>query len=157
MYDNVRHRLVAAAGNGMTLAMDAASGLSAGRLRQVEQQARTALLGDLLNFPMPHLADAWGVPDLGDAYREPFASAVPALLLSGTLDGRTYPESAAETAATLTDATHVLIENAGHNLFMVAPEVAEIIVAFMRGERPQRRTIELSPPRFPLPDEPATR
>lgn len=148
VYDNVRRRLAGAAGNGMAMAMDAASGVSAERLRLVEEQARTALLGDMLNFPMPHLADAWGVPDLGDAYREPFTSDVPALFLSGTLDGRTYPESAAEIAARFSDATHVTIENAGHNLLMVAPEVTETIVAFVRGEKPARRSIAIPPPRF---------
>jgi pimeloyl-ACP methyl ester carboxylesterase len=89
------------------------------------------------------------VPDLGDEFRAPFTSDVPALFLNGMLDGRTYPESAAETAAGFANATHVLIENAGHNLFMVAPEVTEVILAFMRGEDPEPRPIRVPVPRFP--------
>jgi pimeloyl-ACP methyl ester carboxylesterase len=149
VYDRIRRGLAAAAGDGMSQAMDAASGISAGRLRLVQEEARTAILGDMLNFPMPHLADAWGVPDLGEEFRAPLRSDVPALFLSGTLDGRTYPESAAETAAGFANATHILIENAGHNLFMVAPEVTEVILAFMRGENPEPRPIRIPLPRFP--------
>ncbi len=118
---------------GMPEAMDAASGSSAERLELVREQAQTALLGDVLNFPMPHLRDAFGDLDLGDDFRVPPVSDVPTLLLSGTLDGRTYPESQAEAVAGLSDVTHLVIEHAGHNLFMVSPRVTEVILAFLRG------------------------
>lgn len=135
-------------GSGMPEAMDSASGISARRLRLVEEQARTSLLGDVLNFPMPHLAGAYGVPDLGDDFRAPVASAVPTLFLSGTLDGRTYPESAMETASRFENATHLLIENAGHNLFMVSPEVTDVILAFLEGRSVDRERIVLPTPTF---------
>lgn len=41
---------------GMPEAMDAASGISEERLRQVQMQARTSIVGDVLNFPMPHFS-----------------------------------------------------------------------------------------------------
>ena len=147
VYDNMRKDFGRYAG-GMSEAMDVASGITARRLELVGEQAQTSLLGDALNFPMPHLLGAYGVPDLGDAFRAPVVSAVPTLFLSGTLDGRTYPESAAETAARFANGTHVLVESAGHNLFMVSPEVTEVILAFLEGKPVARERIVLPTPRF---------
>jgi len=133
---------------GMPEAMDAASGISADRLRLVEQHARTSLLGDILNFPIPHAGDAFGVPDLGDRFREPVSSSVPTLFLSGTLDGRTYPESAREIAARFANGTHIIVENGGHNLFEASPLIRDMIVAYMKGQEPVSTTLTLDPPKF---------
>ncbi|MDX1393843.1 MAG: alpha/beta hydrolase [Gemmatimonadota bacterium] len=119
---------------GMSEAMDAASGISDEALARFEEQSRTALLDGVLNFPMPWLRDAFGDLDLGPEFRENPQVDRPTLLLSGTLDGRTYPESQLEATSGFTDLTHVVIENAGHNLFMVMPEVTETILTFMRGQ-----------------------
>lgn len=54
----------------MPLAMDVASGIDAARLATVNTQAQSSLLGDVLNFPMPHLSDAMGL-NLGDDFRPP--------------------------------------------------------------------------------------
>ena len=119
---------------GMSEAMDVASGISEERLAEWERQSATALLGGVINWPMPFLRDGFGDLDLGSEFREDPVTDIPALLLSGTLDGRTYPESQLEATTGFTNLTHVVIENAGHNLFMVSPEVTETILAFMRGE-----------------------
>lgn len=58
------------------------------------------------------------------------------------------PESAAETAARFSEATHVLIENAGHNLYMVSTDVTDVIAKFMHGERILTRRIYIEPPRL---------
>ena len=147
MHDRMRKDFGRYAG-GMSEAMDEASGITARRLELVRAQAQSSLLGYALNFPMPQLAGAYGVPDLGDEFRAPVVSAVPTLFLSGTLDGRTYPESAAETAARFANATHVLIENSGHNLFMVSPDVTEVILAFLEGKPAARKRIVLPTPTF---------
>jgi pimeloyl-ACP methyl ester carboxylesterase len=139
-----------AMGFGATsLAMDVASGISPAMSRVVADQARTALVGDALNFPMPHLAHLPGIPDLGDGFRSPAKSNVPTLFMSGTLDGRTYPESAARIATGFPNATHLIVENGGHNLFEAAPEIQEFIVAWMRTGKLPATTIALPPPRFP--------
>lgn len=39
----------------MPLAVDVASGVTQARLKTIDQQASTALLGYMLNFPMPFL------------------------------------------------------------------------------------------------------
>jgi pimeloyl-ACP methyl ester carboxylesterase len=134
--------------NGMSTAMDLASGISTARLAEVEQQARTALLGDALNYPMPQLIGLYGVADLGEDFRAQSPSDVPTLFLSGTLDGRTYPESAADTARRFSRGQHLVIENAGHNLFMLAPEISEVIVDFFQGKPTEGRVISLPAPRF---------
>ena len=136
--------------DGMAEAMDLASGISPERLARVEAEAEAALLGDALNFPMPHLRDAVPGIDLGDGFREPVRSDRPALFLSGTLDGRTYPEAHAEVAAGFPNGAIVTIKNAGHNLFFSHPDVVEIIADFFGGAPAEARTLTAPAPSFLL-------
>lgn len=131
----------------MPLAMDIASGIDAKRLSRVETEAKTALLGDVVNYPMPQVAGALGL-DLGDGFRTAPQSAVPTLVLTGTLDGRTYPREQAAAVAGLVNAETVTVENAGHNLFMVSPEVTEVIGEFMRGAPLHTHAIAATTPSF---------
>lgn len=137
--------------DGMSLAMDLASGISPGRLARVEAQADTALLGDALNFPMPHLQGAIPDVELGEDFRNPVQSDRPALFLSGTLDGRTYPEAHTEIAEGFSNGAIVTIENAGHNLFFSHPDVVDIIADFFDGAPAKRRTLTAPAPSF-VPD-----
>jgi len=131
----------------MPLAMDVASGIGAERLARVEKEAQTALLGDYLNYPMPQLAGALGL-DLGDEFRKAPKSPVPTLLLSGTLDGRTYPDEQNAAVAGLSNLTTVTVVNAGHNLFMLSPEITDTIADFMRGEKIDVTEIVVAAPTF---------
>lgn len=131
----------------MPLAMDVASGVGAERLARIEKEAETALLADLLNYPMPQLAGALDL-DLGDEFRSAPNSAVPTLLLIGTLDGRTYPKEQMAAVAGLRDLTTVTVANAGHNLFMLSPQITETIGKFMRGEEISEREIIVDAPSF---------
>lgn len=132
----------------MPLAMDLASGIDNALLALVETQAKTALLGDSLNFPMPHLRDAIPELDLGDGFRKAPVSHVPTLLLMGTLDGRIYPESQREAVADLDNLQAITVVNAGHNLFMTTPEITAAIERFMRGEPMASAQIVIPPPDF---------
>jgi len=118
----------------MSFAMDIASGTGSDRAELIAEEAETSLLSSYLNFPMPHLDGFVPGLDLGEAFRTLPTSDVPVLVLSGTLDGRTYVESQREAVAGLRHAEIVVVENAGHNLFMASPEVTTRIEAFMRGE-----------------------
>ncbi len=118
----------------MPTAMDLASGIGDARLDRVEAEARTSLLGAYLNFPMPQIRGSWNGFDLGEDFRRAPTGDTPVLLLTGTLDGRTYPEAQAEAVAGLSHVTQVTVRNAGHNLFMASPEVHAVIHAFMRDE-----------------------
>ncbi|WP_417496670.1 alpha/beta fold hydrolase [Maricaulis sp.] len=120
--------------SAMPTAMDLASGISDARLAEFERQLPGSLVGGYLNFPMPQIRGAWDGFDLGDEYRQPPQGDTPVLLLSGTLDGRTYLDSQAEAIAGLTDVTRIIVRNAGHNLYMTTPEVPAVMHRFMRGE-----------------------
>lgn len=131
----------------MPTAMDLASGIGEQRAALFARQARNSLLGGYLNFPMPQAADVWEGFGLDAAFRDGPEGDTPVLLLTGTLDGRTYPEGQREAVAGLTEVTRVTVRNAGHNLFMSDPAVHAAIGAFMRGERvPQTEIV------VPLPD-----
>ena len=118
----------------MPTIMDIASGVSPERMQLIETQAEGAIFGDATNFPMPHLASAGAAYVLPPEFREGPEGDTPTLVVSGTLDGRTYPESALEATRGLSDRSVLTIENGGHNLFFDHPEVVPSIVAFLSGE-----------------------
>lgn len=134
--------------NGMAVAMDMASGVSGERMQEVKAEADTAVVGDALNFPMPHLAGDIEGLDLGSAFREPLRSDHPTLLVSGTLDGRTFPEAHAEIAQSLSQSVMLTVEHAGHNLFFSHPEIVPRIAAFLSGEAMEDDTLTAVPPTF---------
>jgi pimeloyl-ACP methyl ester carboxylesterase len=100
---------------GMPIAMDIASGMTAERRSKVSKQAKTAILGAYLDFALVFDGVAPKL-DLGDAFRAKPKSDVPVLVLSGTLDGRTDIESQREAVSELRNVTVVTVKNAGHNL-----------------------------------------
>ena len=133
--------------SAMSTAMDRASGISAERLAEVERQIPTSMVGGSLNFPMPQILPVLTELDLGPDFRRGPLGDTPILLLSGTLDGRTYPDSQREAVAGMSEVTQVTVVNAGHNLFMTSPEVHEVMHAFMEG-----RPIETGDIVVELPD-----
>jgi pimeloyl-ACP methyl ester carboxylesterase len=134
--------------NAMTAVTDGASGVTAGRRAIIAEQAAASIFRDACNFPFPDLAEAWGAHDLGDDYRRPLVSDVPTLLLSGTLDWNTPPFQAEQLRWGLTDATHIVVENAGHEQVLPHPQVQEAIVRFLSGEDVPGRTLTAPPIRF---------
>lgn len=134
----------------MTVAMDCASGISAARASRIAAEAKTTLLGDAINLPFPEICASVPFRDLGDGFRAPLVTNVPALLISGTLDGRTRPRQAEELRLTMPNAQHVIIEGAGHSdpLFLSSPKILEAMKAFLRGERIRERYIALPPMTF---------
>ena len=132
----------------MSFGMDIASGVTEERLAQINQQAPASLVGKMLNFPMPHLNKVIPHLDLGDSFRTNPKSNVPTLLLTGTLDGRTYIQSQYEATSGLSNLTKVTVKNAGHNLFMVSPKITETIKTFLRNEPIQEKEIEFILPPF---------
>jgi pimeloyl-ACP methyl ester carboxylesterase len=115
----------------MHLAMDCASYASAARLQRIANEARTSVLGDAINFPMPELCDLPGLPRLPDSYRSAAISPVRALLVAGTWDGRTPVQNALEVSRGLPRSRVLVIEGASHALFREA-EVNEALVTFFR-------------------------
>jgi pimeloyl-ACP methyl ester carboxylesterase len=125
----------------MPAAMDRASGVSKERLARFQQEAESALLGEYLNFPMPQIMTELPMLDLGSDFRRGPRSDIPTLVLTGTLDGRTYIEGQREATAGLSAAHTVVVDGAGHNLFMASPQVLQTMQMFMAGKPLQRDRI----------------
>lgn len=135
--------------SAMKMVMDLSSGASRDRRARIEREASTSLFGNAINFPGIYLQRAWNAADLGDTFRRPVASGVPALLLVGDLDPRTPVENAREIANTLPNGRVVVLENAGHqfDLFGTAA-VRDVLDRFLRGEPPAVDRISLPPLTF---------
>lgn len=135
---------------GMSEAMDLASGATKARLALVMKEAETSLLADTLNFPMPHIMGIRPQIDVGDAFRAPFRSDIPALFISATLDGRTYPDEAVEEIRGFSNKRRLIVENGGHNIYEADQRVADAVLAFFKGE-PTPERIVMAPPKFAVP------
>jgi pimeloyl-ACP methyl ester carboxylesterase len=133
---------------GMPEATDLASGISPGRLALVRREAKSAVLGEALNFPMPQLLGAVPGVDLGEGFRTPLRIDHPALLVAGSLDGRTPLPEQDEVAAQFQRKSRVIVENAGHNVFEAHPDVQALLVRFFRGEAVADTRLGLPPPKF---------
>ena len=135
--------------SAMKMMMDLSSGAGASRRAQIEREAATALLGNAINFPGMYLGRAWGAVDLGDAFRAPVTSRVPALLLVGDLDPRTPEANAREVAATLPRSTVVIVENATHQFDLFGTSaIRDLLARFLRGETALPDRLPLPPPAF---------
>ncbi len=134
----------------MTLAMDVSSGASKARKERIAKEAKTALLGDIMNFPLSEMGDVLGNPDLGDAYRSPIKTNVPTLFVSGTLDNNTQPFQADEVRKTFKASTHIIVENAGHESMLTDPKVQQTMVDYLRGQDVGKVKIALPPLKFEL-------
>jgi pimeloyl-ACP methyl ester carboxylesterase len=143
----LRKRAGAALGfSGMNHAMDAASGATRGRLALIASQAATSRFADVVNFgdePDPSM------PDLGDAFRVPVVTPVRTLLFSGTLDFNTPPYQSEEFRWGAPNATHIVIENAGHEqIFFLNDGVAPVVRDFLAGKDVKERRVTYPPLRF---------
>lgn len=132
----------------MTVVMDSSSGTTKPRIAKIEEQAKTALLGHMVNFPFPGVDDAVGNPDLGDKFRSPIHTSVPTLFISGTLDNNTPPLQADEVRKTFRNSTHLVVENAGHVSMLVDARVQQAIVEYLRGGDVSKTKVALPPLKF---------
>ncbi|MEW6735135.1 MAG: alpha/beta fold hydrolase [Acidobacteriota bacterium] len=137
--------------NATAFLMDCSSGVSKQRQEQIRREANETLLGDAFNFPFPEGCDVWGNPDLGDAYRSDIMSAVPTLLISGTLDGFTPVSNAQEFEKGLSNSVHLIIEGGGHEDLLIGTEKAkEVIKEFMKGLPASTKSISFPPIKFKM-------
>lgn len=111
----------------MNLAMDCASFASAPRLRRIAEEATGALLGDAINHPLREMCAVRGLPRLPDGFRAPVRSDVPALLVAGTLDGRTPVANAHDVAEGLPRARTLVVDGVSHDLFQDATVLDEVL------------------------------
>ena len=144
-------------GSAMSYMMDCASGISKERREQVAREARTALLGDVMDFPFLDVCDAWGSPDAGPAFRAAAKSNVPTLFISGTFDVRTPPSNAEEVRKGFPNSSHLIIHGAAHSdpLFLSSPQIKDVMLEFMKGQKLSTTNIKLDALKF-APVKPAS-
>src|SRR5262249_39074230 len=132
--------------SGMNHVMDAASGATRGRLALIESQAATSRFADVVNRgdePDP------AMPDLGDAFRAPVVTPVRTLLISGSLDFNTPPQQSEEFRWGAPNATHLVVENAGHEqIFFQNDTVMPVVRDFLMGQDVRDRKLTYPPLRF---------
>jgi pimeloyl-ACP methyl ester carboxylesterase len=129
---------------------DIRTGVSDARMELFRSQAPSSIMGEVMSFPMPQLRGALGA-QASTSSDEEVQSDVPALFLSGTLDGWTYPEDHRQIVSGFSSGSHVMVENAGHHLLNASPEVAEQIRAFLAGGNVKVATITAPKPVFDRP------
>jgi pimeloyl-ACP methyl ester carboxylesterase len=135
--------------HGMNEAMDVASGLSPAREALIAEQAQTSRFADVINFPHPYATEPWDVPDLGEDFRAPLVSSVRTLFVSGELDCNTPPYQAEAMRWGMTNATHLIVANAGHEQTFFQNDTAIPVIAdFLAGRDVRDRRITWPPLRF---------
>ncbi|WP_177218311.1 alpha/beta fold hydrolase [Robiginitalea myxolifaciens] len=132
----------------MPFAMDMQSGMSRERAQKINEQINNTLYGSTINFLLYEMMTGLDFPMLPEAFRRMENNDVQALLLSGTLDGRTYLTSGKALADKFTKGQHLVIENGGHDLFMQSPEIGNTILEFFKGNRIAQTRIVLDPVPF---------
>lgn len=139
--------------NAMTFVMDSASGASPERLMRIEAEAARSLFGNVMNMPILQVAHIWEAPDLGSDFRGPIVSNVRTLFLTGTLDWNTPPHQAEMVRWGMPNATHLIVENAGHEQILSQPAIRAAIVRFLKGEDVSDVHVKLPALRFVPIDE----
>ncbi len=134
--------------SAMPFAMDMGSGISPERNKLVEKEIDGALLGSTINFLTYEWLNNLGFGQLPDEFRKLPENRVEALLLSGAMDGRTYVGPARKTAEAFLNGKHVVIDNAGHDLFMSSDNVGALILGFFGGEAVKISEIKIPPTPF---------
>ena len=138
----------------MSVMVDGASGATAKRRKQIEREAKTSILSDMMNFPsffIPGISDG---TDLGDSFRAPIKTDVPTLFFSGELDNNTQPFQADEVRRTFKNSTHIVIPNAGHESMLTEERCQQAMVDFLNGKDVAAVKIALAPLKFlPIPEE----
>jgi pimeloyl-ACP methyl ester carboxylesterase len=132
-------------GTAMTFSMDMASGVSRERAARITQEARTAILGNMINVPFddPEYAAAWGVVVLPDSYRAPLVSDLPTLFISGSLDLRTSITDAEDVRRGFKNSGHVIVDGASHVPYAISAELRVEIVRFVAGAAPQNKHVSV--------------
>lgn len=134
----------------MAAAMDCASAAPADRLARIRVEEPESIFGAMTNFPFPEVCAAAGLEPIGPAFHAPVRSDLPTLFVSGTLDSNTPPAQAEAIMRGFPNASHVVVEGAGHESTLT-PSVRERIVTFLEGGVVESATLPGSRIEFRLP------
>jgi pimeloyl-ACP methyl ester carboxylesterase len=100
--------------------------------------------------------DVWKIPAAPTAMRQPVASSIPTLLISGSFDTLTSLAEAKAAAANLSNATIISIPGVGHVVAPASPCAQAVIVSFLGDPHaPDTSCVgALKPPSFTSPPSP---
>jgi pimeloyl-ACP methyl ester carboxylesterase len=127
---------------------DGASGVSPARAARIAAESPRARLHDAAAFPHPEIMEAWAVAPLPAAFRAPVRSRVPALFVTGSLDGNTPPDQAERVRAGFPRSHHLIVEGGGHDAAWVVPAALDAVVAFLDGRDVRGVRASAPPVRF---------
>ncbi|MEM8897781.1 MAG: alpha/beta fold hydrolase [Bacteroidota bacterium] len=144
----VMKRYVLNSVRAMPFAMDMQSGISQGRAKLVQEQIDKAVLGSTINFLLFEWMTNTDFPQLPDSFRGMKTNKVDALLFSGSLDGRTYLQDGINIAQRFKNGQHIIVENAGHDLYMTSPLIGSMMVDFFNGKKLGTEKVILDPVEF---------
>lgn len=123
-------RAVAGIGSAMNHVMDAATGCSDRRRKQIEEEKTDFILGDIANFVDGYAKSAaWSVPRIDAEFFEPVRSSRPILVVCGEYDVKTPLENAHEILATLPQGRLLTVNDEGYG-FRPRPDVLEVVKGF---------------------------
>lgn len=125
--------VLALPGNGINQAL--ASGASSDRWQKIEQQAKQSVFGNVVNFPFYDAYQVWPGDRLGLDTLQPYAVQARTLFVTGDLDCRTPVQQVNEIVKGFTNATHLVVKNAGHEQALWNRKIFdEAIPQFLRGK-----------------------
>ncbi len=131
--------------HGMSITMDAASGVSPSRLARIKAENKKSFFTNVIN---PSTSENWPTPDLGEAFRAPLVTDIPTLFLSGTLDFNTPPYQAEQVRWGFSNSHHIIVKNAGHEQVVYHPKAQKTILSFLKGENIDEVTMSYPPIQF---------
>lgn len=144
--------------NLMARAVNCAAGASPARVARATAEATWALLGLPFDDVMvsADYCQAVGGREPDIASWRPFASEVPALFISGSLDSNTPPSQAEEVRYGFRHGMHLVVENGGHETLPL-PAVQDAVVDFFKGDDVGGRSLRAAPIEFLSVEEAASR
>ena len=149
----VLYNTMATGASVMSVSANCASGSNPERRSEAEREAADSPFGNIRNLYLdPILCGAVGARDLGARYRNRIYSSVPALFLSGDLDATTPSFEAEEVAWGFPNGTHIVVENAFHDL-LPEDSVQQLVMDFLSGTDVKGRRVAAPPLHFLSLDE----
>lgn len=120
-------------GNGINQAL--ASGVSGDRLLTIEKQAKESLFGNVVNYPFYDARKVWPTNVVNMDLSTTSMTTTRTLFVTGSLDCRTPVQQVNEIMRGFSNATHLIVENAGHEQAMWDTEIFdEAIPQFLLGK-----------------------
>lgn len=125
-----------------------ASGATKKRYTQINEEGKTAILGNAMNTPDIYAKNYWGDITLGDDFRKSFKSNIRTLFISGTMDSNTPISNAIAVKKGFTNSVHVIVKYAGHEDILPNDDVHKAIIGFYKGVDLDSSDILLAKPKF---------